>query len=92
MCTLWLVVYLPLCTGPARRVLVSQECWHRLTGPQEGHTFNIFETVIPYGDSLSWTKCILHYARARHGPDFTNVFEQVYGGQGVECGGLMSVI
>ena len=26
----------PLCKGSARGELVSQECWHRLTGPEEG--------------------------------------------------------
>ena len=31
-------------------------------------TFNIVETAIDYGDSGSWTKCILHYAIFKYGP------------------------
>ena len=46
------------------------------------------ETAIDYEDFESQTKCILHYAMFKYGPPQTHVFEQVYGGQGVECGGL----
>jgi hypothetical protein len=51
-------------------------------------TFNIVETAIDYEDFESQTKCILHYVMFTYGPSLTHVFEQVYGGQGVECHGL----
>ena len=51
--------------------------------------FNIVETAIFYEDFESWTKCILHYAMFKYAPPpQSHVFEQVYGGQGVECDGL----
>ena len=50
-------------------------------------TFNIVETAIDYEDFVF---CILHYAMFKYAspPPQTRVFEQVYGGQGVECKGL----
>jgi hypothetical protein len=51
-------------------------------------TFNIVETTLDYEDFESWTKCILHDAMFKYGPPNTHVFEQIYGGQGVECYGL----
>jgi hypothetical protein len=40
-------------------------------------------------DFGSWTKCILNYTMARYGPhSLTHVFEEAYGGQRVESGGL----
>jgi hypothetical protein len=46
-----------------------------------------FETAIDYGDFGSWIKYILHYATFRYGPHRL-MFEQAYGGQGVEYAGL----
>ena len=31
-------------------------------------TFNNVEIALDYGDTGSWTKCILHYAMFRYGP------------------------
>jgi hypothetical protein len=32
-------------------------------------TFNIVETAIDYENFKSWTKCILHYAMFKYGPN-----------------------
>jgi hypothetical protein len=48
----------------------------------------LWETAIDYEDIESWTKCILHYAMFKYAPPQPHVFDQVYGGKGVECDGL----
>ena len=64
--------------------------WMNLRRDLELWTFNIVETAIDCKDFESWTKFILHYAMFKYAspPPQTRVFEQVYGGQGVECDGL----
>jgi hypothetical protein len=42
--------------------------WMGLRWDLELWTFNIVYTTIEFGNSRSWTKCILHYAKFRYGP------------------------